>query len=105
MLAKEIIDKIKNAEVEAENLQKLASEKARLIEEKAKAEAETVIASKIKEAKAKADLRVNFSKNEAKQILLNAEKEADREIKEIRNLAESKKKKAIEKIIEMICQT
>ena len=88
MLAKEIIDKIKNAEVEAENLQKLANEKARLIEEKAKA-----------------DLRVNFSKNEAKQILLNAEKEADREIKEIRNLAESKKKKAIEKIVEMICQT
>lgn len=68
-MAKEAIEAIKFAEKNADDIEKKAREDSLEIIKKAKSEAFNIISSKEKEANVKAELRINFSKNEAKEYL------------------------------------
>ena len=78
-LAKEAIEAIKSSEKNAELMEKNAKNNALDIINKAKNESDSIIFSKEKEAKAKAELRINFSKNEAKEYLKNNLKKVEKE--------------------------
>lgn len=89
-MAREVIERVCKAEEEAENIKKVAFAEIDKIVKKAQKDGAAIIAAKEKETKAKAELRVNFAKNEAKEYVKNAVKIAEQEALSMRQNAEKK---------------
>lgn len=103
-MASEAIEAIKNIEKNADEIEKKAKDDSSNIINKAKSEALSIILSKEKEATAKAELRINFSKNEAKEYLKNNIKRSNEEALKLENNVKEKLSLARELILKRLIE-
>lgn len=103
-MASEAIEAIKNIEKNADEIEKKAKDDSSNIINKAKSEALSIILSKEKEASAKAELRINFSKNEAKEYLKNNIKRSNEEALKLENNVKEKLSLARELILKRLIE-
>lgn len=104
-MAREAIERVCQAEAEAENVKKIAFAEIEKIVKKAQKDGAAIIAAKEKEAKAKAELRVNFAKNEAKEFVKKAVKIAAQEALFMQQNAEKKIVEARKIILSILANT
>ena len=98
----ETINLVKNAEDNAQKIINEAEKRAIVLVEKAKVEAQGIIASKVKAAFKNSDLRINASKQITQKYKENLLKEAYKEIESLQESCKEKSKEAINLVVETI---
>lgn len=101
-MVSEMVDAVKNAEISALDKQNLAQQQADLIIENANKEAKSITKAKTKEAKAKANLRINFAKSSAEEASKKNIKKCEENIKRLKEKAEKMKTQTIKAVISLI---
>ena len=102
ILARETVDKIKDAELSADKLQEAARKKAEVIIERAKEEASKTLKTTVKEAKSKASLMTGIARSQAKRRAQEYLDSAKEELDMLDNIAKAKKRDAIKLILEQV---
>lgn len=101
-MASDLIESIKEAELNAEKLRNETEEKVKEIIEKAKKETECIKSAKLKEEMKKAKLRVNIAKSDANRLCRDKKTQAENEIKTMRLSVADKKDQAMKVVIDLI---
>jgi vacuolar-type H+-ATPase subunit H len=101
-LVKEIINRIKEVELNSQMAKKNAQDEANLIVERARNKALDLANKQIEQAKIKAEQNLKLAKQEIKNYKVKLDTDENIEIETILKEANKKQKKAVETLINMI---
>ncbi|MDR1253403.1 MAG: hypothetical protein LBJ95_00055 [Oscillospiraceae bacterium] len=101
-MAKDIINAVKDAELNAQRLEQSANNKADLIIGNAHKEAQNLLESKLKEGKNKANLQLEITNRKIKEYLKKAQEDAVLEAEKMKEQIKEKKSTVVKRIIEQV---
>lgn len=97
-----MINAVKDMEDLAAKKQEKAKKEVEFMLNQAKKEAQKIIDEMVKEAGAKAELRINFAKSSAEEIFKKKMKKCEKDIDALKDKAENLKEQAIRTVINAI---
>ena len=101
-MAKEIVQAVRQAEINAAETEKSALMQKEAILSEAMREANTIIATKTKQALSEADRNLILVKQQSEKLLEEATKRAEREVVLMREMAKNKEDAAVNLVLSIV---
>ncbi len=101
-MAKEIVQAVRQAEINAADMEKGALLQKEAILSEAMREADTIIATKTKQAQSEAEHSLVLIKQQGDKLLEEATKRAEREVSLMREMAKNKEEAAINLVLSIV---